>query len=53
MTYEVQESKEALGDYLAFAVDHESEGEIYLTLFSGPNARERAVEYAAWKNAQP
>jgi len=52
MLYEVQESAEARGNYLAFAIDHEGEGEIYLVLFSGPKAKERAEEYASWKNEQ-
>ncbi len=31
-------------------IDHDSEGEVYVTIFSGPQARERAEEYAVWKN---
>ena len=26
------------------------DGEIYVAIFSGPEARERATEYADWKN---
>jgi hypothetical protein len=32
------------------AVDHPSEGEIYLTKFYGPGDEARAREYAEWKN---
>lgn len=39
------------GDWTAGAVDTAGEGEISLAVFSGPEARERAEEYAAWKNA--
>jgi hypothetical protein len=49
MRYEVQES-ETRGAFLVTAV--ESKGEIYSTLFSGPRAKERAEEYAAWKNSE-
>lgn len=30
------------------AVDYEKEGIVYRTIFSGPNARKRAKEYAKW-----
>lgn len=52
MKYEVQRSEENRGDYLVSAVDHENKGEIYLALFSGPKAKDRAEEYAAWKNSE-
>lgn len=32
------------------AIDHDSEGECYVTSFFGLRAMERAKEYAAWKN---
>ncbi len=28
----------------------EPEGQVYLAIFCGPEAQERAIEYAAWKN---
>ena len=40
----------AIGAYEAN--DYENEGVVYVTLFSGPEAKERAEEYAAIKNAQ-
>ena len=52
MMYEVRESEEKRGDFLAFAVDNENHGEEYVALFSGPKARERAEEYVAWKNSE-
>ena len=40
------------GDWRVEAIDHENEGVVYVTIFSGPDSRERADEYAAMKNAQ-
>lgn len=48
--YEVQESRLNKGDWVVEMIDRASEGEGYLALFSGLRARERAEEYAAWKN---
>lgn len=31
------------------AIDTDGEGGVDVTIFSGPRARERAVEYAVWK----
>jgi hypothetical protein len=50
MKYEVQESEETRGAFSVTAI--EREGEIYSALFSGPKAKERAEEYAAWKNSE-
>lgn len=50
--YEVSRSQEMDEDWVAGAVDHESEGEIYIALFSGPGAEGRAREYADWKNGR-
>jgi len=52
MKYEVKESKEHSGEFLAVAVNEASHNEISSALFSGPNAKQRAEEYAAWKNSQ-
>jgi hypothetical protein len=50
MKYEVQESEETRGAFAVTAI--EREGEMYLALFSGPRAKERAEEYAKWKNSE-
>ena len=34
------------GEWLVEAIDHGSEGEIYRAIFSGPNAEQRARDYA-------
>ena len=51
MKYEVKPSNER-DSYLAVAVNEASHNEVFSVLFSGPQARERAEEYAAWKNSQ-
>ena len=40
------------GDWRVEAIDFEDEGALYVTIFSGPDARGRAREYAAIKAAQ-
>ena len=46
--YEVIESRSFPGHWHAESVD--SEGRVFVAVFSGPNAMERAAEYADWKN---
>ncbi len=48
MNYEVVESKNYPDEWRAEAID--SEGRVFVAIFSGPAAKERANEYAAWKN---
>jgi hypothetical protein len=52
MKYEVKESEECRGDFLALAVNEASHNEVFSALFCGPDAKQRAEEYAAWKNSQ-
>lgn len=52
MKYEVKESPEQRGAYLAIAVNEARGNEIFSALFSGPDAKRRAEEYADWKNAE-
>ena len=49
VTYEIARSRGVQDEWRVEAINHEGEGEIYVTLFSGPNAQQRAEEYAAWK----
>jgi hypothetical protein len=37
------------GDWRVEGRDFENEGRVYIAIFSGPNARERAHEYLNWK----
>ena len=52
MKYEVKESNERSGEFLAVAVNEASNNEIFSALFSGPNAKQRAEEYADWQNSR-
>jgi hypothetical protein len=49
-TWRALSSQDFPGDYLVYAVNHDGDGEIYIALFSGPQCRELAEEYARWKN---
>ena len=53
LEYEVVRSRDAIEDdkYVVEAIDYEHDGQIYVAIFSGPNARERAEEYAKFKNS--
>ncbi len=53
MTYNVVQSKGLFDEWRVEAIDYEREGEVYLTIFSGPLAEERAKEYATWKQEMP
>jgi hypothetical protein len=48
MEYEVIEDRKFPGDWRAEAIDND--GRCYITIFSGPNAKQRAEEYARWKS---
>ena len=48
MQYEMKASRHN-GEWVVEAVDTEGEGEVCVATFSGPGAKERAAEYAAWK----
>ena len=50
LKYEVVESRGVKGEWRAEAIDFDDEGQCYVVLFSGPHAKERAEEYATWKN---
>ena len=50
MTFEVARSRGMQDEWRVEAINEQGEGEIYIALFSGPEAQSRAEEYAAWKN---
>lgn len=50
LVYEVAEDRTYPGDWRVEAIDMESEGECYVTIFCGHDAETCAREYAAWKN---
>lgn len=49
MAVEVIERRDTPGAWSVEAVDYEGDGEIYLAVFSGPESRMRAKEYARMK----
>jgi len=52
MEWECFEDKKIVGQWRVVAIDFDDQGPVYVAVFSGPDAKERANEYAAWKNAQ-
>lgn len=50
LVHEVKESRHTKGEWVVEMIDHGSEGEVHVAIFSGPQARECAEEYAVWKN---
>lgn len=50
MNYEVTADRRSTGAWRVEGIDFENEGIVYVAIFSGPNAQERAEEYARWKN---
>lgn len=52
LVFEVMRDKINGFDWIVGAVNDAGDGEIYTATFSGPNAKERAEEYARWKNGQ-
>jgi hypothetical protein len=49
MEWEVIEDRQHPGNWRFEAINREGDVEVYVTVFSGPCAEERAREYAAWK----
>ena len=50
MKYGVFPVEDDSGDYVVEAIALPGEGEIFTAIFSGPESKERAEEYAAWKS---
>lgn len=53
MRYEIGPCNASAYDAHAEAIDYEDEGKVYVVCFSGPDAKEHAEEFAAWKNILP
>jgi len=51
MQYEAFKSKGTVDEWRVEAIDENNEGQVFVTIFSGPDAKQRAEEYAAWQNA--
>jgi len=53
MKYEVRKSQDRAGAYLAVSVNEgDDRGEAYAALFTGPDAKKRAEDYAEWQNSR-
>ena len=50
--YEVAKSRNARDEYVVEGIAYDNDGEIYAALFNGPQAKERAEEYASFKNSK-
>jgi hypothetical protein len=50
MDYEIAEDRKYKGTWRVEAINYASDGEVRVAVFSGPDAEERAREYAQWKN---
>lgn len=50
MKFEAFEDREEPGQWRAEAIDYDSEGECYVTIFAGLNCEQRARDYAQWMN---
>ncbi len=48
--YESVEDKQTPSDYRVEAIGHD--GEVYVAIFSGPDAHSRADDYAEWQNSR-
>jgi hypothetical protein len=51
MQVEIVPCATGVDDWRVEAIDFDNEGIVYVTCFSGLDAKERAEEYAAWKYA--
>ena len=52
LEYEIVRSVSAVeeDEYRVEAIDYDDDGQVYVAIFSGPKAKERAEEYANFKN---
>ena len=50
-TYEMVASAGVPDEYRVEGIDHDREGVVYVAIFSGPEAEQRAREYARLKNS--
>lgn len=48
--HEVIQSVNTLDEWRVEGIDYDRDSQVYVAIFSGPQAKERAEEYAAFKN---
>lgn len=52
MTYNVTQDRDNGSIYRAEAIDYDGDGSCYVVSFFGPNAAQRADDYARWMNGE-
>lgn len=52
IVYEAVLSLAAFDEWRVEGIDYDNEGQCYVAIFSGPGAKERAKEYARFKNGE-
>jgi hypothetical protein len=50
MLHETVKDRLAMDTWRVEAINQEGDGEVFVAIFSGPDAEARAREYADWKN---
>jgi hypothetical protein len=51
MVYELVEDKLIAGAWRVEGINFDGDAEVYVTIFVGPNAQNRAQEYLQWQSA--
>ena len=51
LEYEVARSTQDPDEWRVEAIDYDDEGQVYVAIFAGPEAEDRAREYAKFKSA--
>ena len=52
LNYETVPDRHSKTEWRVEAIDYDHDGAILVAVFSGPDAKRRAEEYAAWKNGR-
>jgi hypothetical protein len=50
MQHEVVKDRTMLDSWRVEAINFQGDGEVYVAIFSGPDAEKRARDYADWQN---
>jgi len=53
MLHEVIKDKHEIDTWRVEAINKEGDGEVFVVIFSGPDAEARALAYVNWKNSVP
>jgi hypothetical protein len=50
MEYELIQDQTVTGAWRVEAINFDGDGEVYVTIFAGPEARQRAEQFMEWKS---